>query len=286
MLTISAAQFQALDDAIGAPQRRLRAQRALQSFPRWDGLLDAQRVEHLLRVTDLRAAEHGLGCERGAALFAHLALRFGIDWDRDPQLGWSTASSDGSAAPAPVAAIAVLGDAVAAYRMRVTGADDARWVSAAQRFVGRPAEQWLVAAARSQADLQAHLAWLHPEKRAGVPDATLAALVRLALDDCRAIGMAERSGIVLATVLAFLFGSGVLRDPVYIEIRTALADPARPAADRIRAAAQVAGDWVQRNLLDGARSALPLMLWPIPALDQLDVEPLETMIVRPRGGRV
>jgi hypothetical protein len=285
MLTISAMQFEALAEAIGAPQRRLRARRMLDAFPRFNGSLDVGRVEHLLRVTDARAGELGFGSERGSALFGCLGLRLGIDWDRDPQHAWARAALGTPEAQSPAEAIAALLAAVTAYRAKVMGSDDGRFVSAAQRFASRPAAQWLVAAGRSQADLLAHLAWLHPEKRASVPDETLAGLVRIALDDCRAIGMAERPGIVLVTVLCFLFGAGLLRDPVHAEVRSALADPARAAGERVLAAAQAATDWVNRHLLAPGKDALPVIAWPVPGLDRMSVEPAETMIVRPHAGR-
>jgi len=167
----------------------------------------------------------------------------------------------------------------------VMGADDGRFIGAAQRFVSRPADEWLAAAGRSQSDLLTYLAWLHPEKRAALPDETVAALVRQALDECRAIGMTERAGIVLCTVLAFLFGSGVLHDPVFAEIGTALSDPALTAVDRVRAAAQAASAWTTLYLLAPAAGAAPVVRWPIPGLDSASLEPIEAMIVRPKPSR-
>jgi hypothetical protein len=284
MLKISSDQFEALQRAISAPERRSRARALLESFPRFQPAMDASRVEALLRLTDARTGELGAPCERSITLHAYLALRFGVDWDRDPQHAWAARGSD-TPVPDAAAAISSLVEAASAWRLQVMGADDGRFIGAAQRFVSRPADEWLAAAGRSQSDLLTYLAWLHPEKRAALPDETVAALVRQALDECRAIGMTERAGIVLCTVLAFLFGSGVLHDPVFAEIGTALADPALTTVDRVRVAAQAASAWTNLHLLAPTAGAAPVVRWPIPGLDSASLEPIEAMIVRPKPSR-
>ncbi len=282
MLRISSQQFEALQRAISAPRRRERAAALLDAFPRFQSSLDPVRVQELLRVTDARAGERAMASERGMLLWAHLALRFGVDWDRDPQHAWAV-SAPPEAAADMAATIAGVAQRASAWRLQVMGPDDGRFIGAAQRFVSQPAEQWLAAAGRSQADLLTYLAWLHPEKRVAVGDEAIATLVRQAIDECRAIGMNERAGVVLCAVLFFLFGSGVLHDPVFAEIGTALADPALGAADRVRAAAQAAGGWTRAQLLAPASGTAPVMQWPISGLDTASVEPAELMIVRPKS---
>lgn len=279
MLKISSAQFAALAAALAAPERRRRALQVLQAFPRYRAGLDAARVEALLDQAEARAAEGGFACARGILLHVHLALRLGIDWERDPQHPWAV-QADAAVMHDPEATLARLVDAAAAWRLRVMGAEDGRFIAAAERYISQPAEQWLPRAGRSQADLLAHLAWLHPEKRAAVPDETIAALVGIALEDCRATGMTERAGIVLATVLAFLFGSGVLHDPVFVEVRDALGDASLAPADRVHTAAQAANNWIRVHLLAPASGAAPVIVWPIPGLDEAGMDPSEPMIVR------
>ena len=84
---------------------------------------------------------------------------------------------------------------------------------------------------RSQRDLLIQLAAVFPRKFAEVGEQSLYDLTRLAVEACKRFDLADRWAVVLMAQFMFLFGAGLLADPLYAWAQQALQDAAGANVD-------------------------------------------------------
>jgi hypothetical protein len=231
MLVIRASQLAAFANASQADrERRLRAGLA-QWFPRCTERFGEPALAALVSLGIERAQAHGLDAHEDLQRYLALMVLFGAHWEQDPQTAWAAAllaPTERSTAPQRLGAI---WERAQSWRQRVMGEGDSQHAAAIRYVLARSVEDLCKNSSRSQRDLLIQLAAVFPRKFAEVGEQALYDLTRLAVEACKRVDLADRWAVVLMTQLMFLFGAGLLADPLYAWAQQALQEEAGSNVD-------------------------------------------------------
>ena len=213
---------------------RLLARRLIETFPRSKESHGEAAIAGLARLGLERARKLGLDREEDILRYLGVMLLVGSEFERDPQLRWAaTALAVPAAAPAPQR-VAVLWEQTRAYCNRVMGANQHHHAMALRSLEGKTVETLIAGASRSSNDLLMLLTTMHPLKVQDVGASSIHDLTRFAVETCRTHEILDRESVALMTVLLFLFGAGMMSDPLTVWAQEALKEPqTRSAAQRL-----------------------------------------------------
>jgi hypothetical protein len=214
MIVLRPEQMNAFADASQLARAR-RLQSALaHPFPLAEAHFGAPALEHSVRLGIERAQAHGIDADADIQCYLRLMLLFGSHWERDPQVAWAAAAMS-AAEGTPSQRIARLWEQAQAWRIRVRGPNDSLYVDALRSIDGKSVEDLCKSSSRSQRDLMIQLAALYPRKFTEAGEQALYDLTRLAVEACRPFELLDRWAVVLIAQAMFLFGGGVLDDPLH-----------------------------------------------------------------------
>jgi hypothetical protein len=215
MIVIRQAQVDAFNSASQADFERKLAKGLVDKFPRCEAIYGEAALTAMVRLGIERAKEHGLQAEPDLQRYLWLMLLFGSHWERDPQIAWAAASLAASATTTPSERITRLWEQAEAWRQRVMGPNDSLYLAALRSIEGKSVEDLCNNSSRSQRDLLIQLAAMYPRRFTEVGEQALYDLTRLAVEACRPFDLLDRWAVVLITELMFLFGAGVMTDPLH-----------------------------------------------------------------------
>ena len=232
MLVIRKEQVEAFKSASDADFERRLLLRLSEPFPRCKEIHGEAALTAMVRLGLERA--HKLGLEREDDILRYLwtMLLLGSEFGTDPQLSWATAALTTPESLPPAQRVAVLWEQAQAYRRRVMGPDDGLYVAALRSIEGKTVEDLTKLASRSQRDLLMQLVTLFPQKFKEVGEQAFSDLTRLAIEACRPYEMLDRWAVVLMVELMFLFGAGIMSDPLTAWAREALKKESSAEIDR------------------------------------------------------
>lgn len=224
MLVIRTSQLAAFADASQAGlERQLRAGLA-EAFPQCSIQFGEPALAAVVSLGIEKARAHGLEAAADVQRYLCLMLLFGSHWEHDPQSAWAAAVLATNDESTLSRRLNLLWERAQSWRQRVMGEGDSQHVAAVRYVLGRSVEELCKNSSRSQRDLLIQLAAVYPRKFAEVGEQTLYDLTRLAVEGCKRFDLADRWAVVLMTQFMFLFGAGVLADPLYAWAQQALQD--------------------------------------------------------------
>jgi hypothetical protein len=214
MIVFRKDQLDAFRSAADADFERVLVQRLVESFPKTRDRFGEPTLGRLVRVGLERARAVGLDQEDDILRYIGVMLLLGSDFGDDPQLRWAAAALTLPAGALPRQRVAALWEQTRAYCGRVFGADNRIHSVALRALEGKSAETLIGTASRSSRDLLLLLAAMHPQKVQEIGESAIHDLTRFAVETCRQQEMLDRESVALLTVLMFLFGSGLMTDPL------------------------------------------------------------------------
>lgn len=231
MLVIRASQLTAFADASQAGfERQLRTGLA-EAFPQRATCFDESALAAMVVLGIEKARAHGLEAAADVQRYLWLMLLFGSHWEHDPQSAWAAAMLTVNDENTPSQRLGLLWERAQSWRQRVMGEGDGQHLAAVRHVLGRSVEDLCKSSSRSQRDLLIQLAAVFPRKFAEVGEQSLYDLTRLAVEACKRFDLADRWAVVLMAQFMFLFGAGLLADPLYAWAQQALQDAAGANVD-------------------------------------------------------
>lgn len=194
-------------------ERNLKA-RLLAAYPhivQWHG---NDAVSALVQRALVAARVMGCEDEQDLLRYIEVSALLGFGFAGDPQFGWVARCVAQCAAEPRGSKLSSLFENAVDYARRVYGGDFRHQIAAFRAFEACTMESLVLEAGRSSRDLRDQIERIFPQKASELGDAGLQDLARVALDACQSRQMATREGVIVMTVLMFVFGTGVFQDPL------------------------------------------------------------------------
>lgn len=207
-------QLDAFNSVADTDFERILAGKLMELFPRSKRAYGEPALGLMVRGGLANARKLGLEREEDMLRYLGAVLLLGSGFDTDPQLRWAAAAlltPPGVPAPQRVAA---LWEQTRPYANRVNGADNRFYATALRSLEGKTVETLLSGASRSSRDLFMLLSTIHPQKVQEAGESAIHDLTRFAVESCRTWEILDRECVALMTVLMFLFGAGMMSDPL------------------------------------------------------------------------